>query len=172
MVAFSGRVYEALHAAVRRTRRHDLYHSAVIATLDGQAIVVEVAPVPDGDGRLARGVVGEGPVGSRWLQRFRTFRYEVRCWAGGVVPDLAAAVGGPVRISSDPVVVRSALAALEQVPTPVWGRDELGTGDMWNSNSVIAWMLGRAGLLDAAGPPPPGGRAPGWHAGVRVAGPA
>ena len=33
-----------------------------------------------------------------------------------------------------------------QVPTPVWGRDELGTGDMWNSNSVISWAIACGGL--------------------------
>jgi len=32
------------------------------------------------------------------------------------------------------------------VPSPVWGRDELRTGDMWNSNSVIACLLARGGL--------------------------
>jgi len=30
------------------------------------------------------------------------------------------------------------LETVARVPTPVWGRDELATGDMWNSNSVIA----------------------------------
>lgn len=47
--------------------------------------------------------------------------------------------------------------------------DEMDTGDMWNSNSVVSWVLTCAGLLDAAGEPPPGGRAPGWQAGVVVA---
>jgi hypothetical protein len=40
---------------------------------------------------------------------------------------------------------------------------------MWNSNSVISWALVRAGVIDAAGSPPAGGRAPGWDAGVAVA---
>ncbi len=55
------------------------------------------------------------------------------------------------------------------MPTPVWGRDELHTGDMWNSNSVTAWLLARAGLDAVAGQPPAGGRAPGWQAGLVTA---
>jgi hypothetical protein len=56
-----------------------------------------------------------------------------------------------------------------QVPTPVWGRDQLGAGEMWNSNSVIAWIIARSGIDAASIQPPPGGRAPGWHAGLAVA---
>jgi hypothetical protein len=55
------------------------------------------------------------------------------------------------------------------VPLPVWGRDELGTGEMWNSNSVIAWLLARSGVETEAIRPPAGGRAPGWDAGLLVA---
>jgi hypothetical protein len=40
---------------------------------------------------------------------------------------------------------------------------------MWNSNSVISWMLSHAQLVDAAGAPPDNGRAPGWDAGLTVA---
>jgi hypothetical protein len=29
---------------------------------------------------------------------------------------------------------------------PVWGRDELGAGEMWNSNSLISWLIARSGL--------------------------
>jgi hypothetical protein len=65
--------------------------------------------------------------------------------------------------------VRAVLAALALVPTPVWGRDELGAGEMWNSNSVVSWVLTTVGLLEPAGAPPHGGRAPGWDAGVVVA---
>jgi hypothetical protein len=55
------------------------------------------------------------------------------------------------------------------VPTPVWGRDELQAGEMWNSNSVISWLIARSGLGVEAVHPPAGGRAPGWDAGVVVA---
>jgi hypothetical protein len=51
----------------------------------------------------------------------------------------------------------------------VWGRDELATGEMWNSNSVIAWVIARSGLDAESIQPPQGGRAPGWQAGVTIA---
>ena len=108
-------------------------------------------------------------MGSRLLGRFRVFRYELRRWRDGVIPDIDYAVDSPVRISDDADVVRRALALLELVPTPVWGRDELHAGEMWNSNSVVSWVLERAAVIDAAGVPPRGGRAPGWDAGVFVA---
>jgi hypothetical protein len=50
------------------------------------------------------------------------------------------------------------------------GRDELRTGEMWNSNSLISWLLARAGIDTDGLEPPVGGRAPGWNAGVVVAG--
>jgi hypothetical protein len=40
---------------------------------------------------------------------------------------------------------------------------------MWNSNSVVSWLLARGELLGAAGVPPNDGRAPGWDAGIQVA---
>ena len=55
------------------------------------------------------------------------------------------------------------------VPTPVWGRDELKTGDIWNSNSVIAWVIARSGVDAESIQPPAGGRAPGWQAGLVAA---
>jgi hypothetical protein len=55
------------------------------------------------------------------------------------------------------------------VPTPVWGRDELRTGEMWNSNSLISWLITRSGLDIDSVRLPQGGRAPGWHAGFLVA---
>jgi hypothetical protein len=54
------------------------------------------------------------------------------------------------------------------VPTP-WGRDELRAGEMWNSNSVVAWLIAQTGLDVDAIQPPVGGRAPGWNAGLVVA---
>ena len=100
---------------------------------------------------------------------FRVFRYEIRRWRDGVIPDISLAVASPVRITDDADLVDQVLASVPLVPTPVWGRDELHAGEMWNSNSVVAWLLTRAGLLTAAGRPPLGGRAPGWDAGVVAA---
>ena len=72
-------------------------------------------------------------------------------------------------MTSDPAACRRLLALLPGVPAPVWGRDELATGEMWNSNSVISWALVRSGLSVAGVRPPEGGTAPGWDAGTVVA---
>ena len=40
---------------------------------------------------------------------------------------------------------------------------------MWNSNSVISWLIARSGMAAEAIPLPSGGRAPGWEAGLVVA---
>ncbi len=165
----SGWIYERVVARLRGTEPCDLYHAALIATQDGQEIVIEMAPIPDADGARRRGVVAEGPVGLAALRRLRLFRYEIRRWPGGNVPDLHFAVASPVRLSEDPAEVADALSLVDEVPTPVWGRDELGVADMWNSNSVVSWVLTHAGLLPRAGAPPEGGRAPGWRAGVSAA---
>ena len=169
VVRVCGRLYEALAALLQHRPRCDLYHSALVADTPRGRFFVEVTPVPghdDGD----RGVIGGGAVGSRLLGCLRVFRYELRRWLDGVIPDIGSAVDSPVRISDDPRVVDDVLTVLADVPTPVWGRDELHAGEMWNSNSVISWALVRGGVIDAAGPPPRGGRAPGWDAGVVVAG--
>ena len=164
-VRFNGRVFEALVAVRERRRPRDLYHAALTAELDDVRYTIEIAPSPDAD-EAARGVVATGAVGCRAAGRLRLFRYEVRCWRGGVIPDLTYAVGTH-RLSTDPSTVRQVLALVPAVPTPVWGRDELGAGDMWNSNSMVAWVLARAGLVDAVRPPARG-LAPGWDAGIRV----
>jgi hypothetical protein len=134
---------------------------------DGR-FVIEQAPAGRSDGP-ERGVVAEGAVGSRRAGRFRIFRYEVRLWRDGVIPDVAEAVESPRRLSTDIAVARRILELAPSVPTPVWGRDELELGEMWNSNSVIAWLISRSGLSPGAIEPPAGGRAPGWHAGLEAA---
>jgi|SRR5215211_1874988 len=55
------------------------------------------------------------------------------------------------------------------VPALVWGRDESQAGEMWNSNSLISWLIVRSGLHVESMHPPAGGRAPGWRAGLVVA---
>jgi hypothetical protein len=108
-------------------------------------------------------------VGARWAGRFRIFRYEIRLWRDGSIPDVAEAVQSPVRLSVEQACARRMLEQVRLVPTPVWGRDELGAGEMWNSNAVIAWVLARSGIDAASIRPPAGGRAPGWRAGIVVA---
>lgn len=148
--------------------RSNLYHSALEIGVPEGRVVIESAPIRDDRGR-ERGVVAEGPVGTRWAGRFRLFRYEIRRWHGGSIPDANDAVESPVRVADDLDRAQRILDLVPSVPTPVWGRDELRTGDMWNSNSVISWLLVRAGLGSEAIQPPTGGRAPGWDAGLVVA---
>lgn len=169
VVRISGKIYEGLLALVKRRDRRDLYHAALVAETGSGRTIVEVAPIPDDRGRVERGVVAEGIVGSRLLGRLRLFRYEVRCWQNGTIPDLGHAVASPVCVTSRADTVDQVLELLRLVPTPVWGRDEFETGEMWNSNSVVSWVLTKAQLGEAAGDPPPNGRAPGWQAGIRVA---
>jgi hypothetical protein len=167
-VRFNGRVFEAIEAARQHRQRCDLYHAALVVELDGDRYTIEVAPSPDAD-EARRGVVATGAVGSRCLGWLRLFRYEVRCWRGGWIADLGAAVGGPHRLTSDPRLARRILDVVTTVPRPVWGRDELEAGEMWNSNSVTAWLIATAGLSTKHLRPPPHGRAPGWCAGLEVA---
>jgi hypothetical protein len=167
-VRFNGRVFEAIEAARRHRQRCDLYHAALVVELDGDRYTIEVAPSPDADG-ASRGVVAAGAVGSRHLGRLRLFRYEVRCWRGGSIPDLGDAVGGPRRLSSAPRVAHRIVDLVATVPRPVWGRDEMQAGEMWNSNSVIAWLIATAGLSTELLRPPLHGRAPGWYAGLEAA---
>ena len=108
-------------------------------------------------------------MGSRWAGRFRIFRYEIRLWPGGRIPDVAEAVDSPQRLTADERLARRVLDLVPEVPTPTWGRDELGTGEMWNSNSVISWVIARSGIDADSTRPPVGGRAPGWRAGLVVA---
>ena len=61
------------------------------------------------------------------------------------------------------------LELVPQVPILVWGRDELNTGEMWNSNSLISWLLACSGHDIVGVAFPPHGRAPGWSAGLVVA---
>jgi hypothetical protein len=62
----------------------------------------------------------------------------------------------------------TATLAPRPATAPVWGRDELRAGDIWNSNSVIAWVLASAGLPTDDLRPPLRGRAPGWRAGLEI----
>ncbi|MFL5876392.1 MAG: hypothetical protein ACJ76T_10970 [Solirubrobacteraceae bacterium] len=167
-VRLNGRVYEALAAGVQRRPRCDLYHSALQIELLKETYVIEQTPVPDLSA-ADRGVVAGGAVGSRSAGRLRIFRYEIRVWRGGQIPDVAEAVDSPQRLSDDEACARRVLKVVPKVPTPVWGRDELNTGEMWNSNSVIAWVIARSGIDTESIQPPAGGRAPGWRAGLVLA---
>jgi hypothetical protein len=169
VVRVSGRVFETLSATAQRRPRCDLYHSALEVIVPEGRFVIEVTPIPDPDGHH-RGVVVEGPVGTRFAGLLRIFRYEIRRWQDGIIPDLAFAVESPIRVAYEEPTARAILDLVPSVPALVWGRDELRTGDMWNSNSVVSWLLARAGVALEGIRPPAGGRAPGWDAGLAVAG--
>jgi hypothetical protein len=168
-VRLNGKVFEAIVAGLEGRSPRDLYHSALIVRVPKGRYVIEQAPVSREDG-ARRGVVAEGAVGSRWAGHLRLFRYEIRRWRDGVIPDIAEAVESPQHLSDDRALAERLLALVPTVPTPVWGRDELLAGEMWNSNSLISWLLVRAGLPTAAVHLPVNGRAPGWDAGLVVAG--
>jgi hypothetical protein len=164
----SGRLFEALVAHHERRPRRDLYHSALEVQVDGERFVIEMAPVwsntaPD------QAVVCEGAVGLSSLRFSRFFRYEVHRWRDGVIPDRAEAVASPRRLSADKRRAQRLLELVPMFPNATWGRDELRTGEMWNSNSLTAWLLARSGHDTGTLDPPSGGRAPGWTAGLSVA---
>lgn len=169
VVAFNGRVYEALCARHEHRPPTPLFHAALSVRVGTVGHVIEMGPAW-GNASAERGVLVEGPVGLRVLGRSRLFRYEVRAWRDGVIPDLAYAVGGPVVMSHDPAQAARLLALVPEVPPLTWGRDELGLGEMWNSNSVIAWLLLGSGHDLGHVDPPDDGRAPGWASGVALAG--
>jgi hypothetical protein len=148
VVRLSGKLFEAVSARFQMRSPCDLYHSALVMVVPEGRFVIEQTPVIDGQGDR-RGVVQEGPVGTRLAGRFRLFRYEVRRWRDGVIPDIAAAVS-TVRVVDDSVIAGRILDLVPFVPPLVWGRDPRRTGDMWNSNSAISWLLAQAGV-DAAG---------------------
>jgi hypothetical protein len=163
-----GQAYERLIALREDRAPRALFHSALIVNLDGGHWAIESTPVPTGD-PASRHAVVNGAVGAKALGRLRVFKYEVRCAPGGRIPDESHALGGRHPISEDVASARALLAAVPLLPTPTWGRDESGVGEMWNSNAIVAWLLERAGIDADPLSPPDGGRAPGWAAGIAVA---
>lgn len=167
-VRVNGKLYGAISAALARRPRRDIYHAALTIHSCHGNFSVEMTPVPERGG-AQRGVVAEGPVGGRWLGRLRVFRYEVRCWRNGAIPDLGYAIEPPTLLSDDEATAQRIIDALPNVPTLVWGRDEMHVGEMWTCNSIISWAITQAGLDATAVALPPNGRAPGWQAGVAIA---
>lgn len=167
VVIHTSRWWEHWHALREGRSPRPLFHAALQILAPAGRYAVEMAPAW---GRSAGGpgVVATGPVGLRLLGRFRLFRYEVRCWRGGVIPDLGYAPGPPVVFGMDSSDAAAMLARAPQVPRLVWGA-KTSAGDMWNSNSLVSWLLQESGVDAAALFPPNGGRAPGWLAGIDAA---
>jgi hypothetical protein len=167
-VRLNGRVYEAVSARRERRSPLDLYHTALEVHVGGERFTIESAwPSPDRD-TASRGVAVEGPVGTLRFSRVRLLRYEVRCWHDGIIPDVGEAVERHT-LTDEPATTQRLLDLVPTLPALTWGRDELGTGDMWNSNSVVSWLLTRSGINADDVQPPPGGSAPGWTAGIAIA---
>ncbi|MGE0170332.1 universal stress protein [Nocardioides sp.] len=168
LVRWSGLAFEAIVARKERRARQRLFHSALEVYADGVRHVIEMTPVWGQPG-VDRGVVREGPVGSKLLGRSRLFRYEVHRWLDGTIPDRASAEDSPQRLSTEAGAARAVLALAASFPTATWGRDEFLAGEMWNSNSLTSWLLARSGHDLEPLEPPAQGRAPGWGAGLVVA---
>jgi hypothetical protein len=158
--------WEAINALIARRPRAELYHSALKVALDGTVYAIEVTPVFRDDREPP---AMTGPVGVRGADRFRIFRYQLRCSPGWRLPDEEYAVGEPARLEDSCEGARRVLDLAPTVPPYVWGRRVPGTTEMWTSDSAISWMLIRAGVDLSSVGPPPGGRAPGWMAGVEAA---
>ena len=99
-VRCNGRLFEVATARHEHRAVQDLHHCALEVRERGRRFVIEMAPVCNIDA-ADRGVVVEGPVATRWLGRCRLFRYEVRRWPDGRVPDAGEAVANPQRLSND-----------------------------------------------------------------------
>jgi hypothetical protein len=168
VVRWSGLLYERLQAGRDRRPPQPLFHAALRVWVGDTWTAIEMAPdwgrgAHDGPAALV------GPVGLPTLGHSRVFRYQVRCRERGVIPDLGSAVDGPTWLAERRDAAQRVLDAVPRTPSATWGRDELHAGEMWNSNSLVAWLLTRSGIdLDGVHPPD-GGRAPGWAAGVVVA---
>jgi hypothetical protein len=166
-VRWNGKLYERLVAWRAGRAAQDLYHSALEVRLGGERFVIEMGPAwgrgPHDD------AVCEGPVGLGWLSWAPVFRYEVRRSQDGSVADVSEAVASPQRLGTDAVLARQLLELVPEFPTLTWGRDQLGAGDMWNSNSLTSWLLARSGHRPDLVVLPPNGRAPGWSAGLAAA---
>jgi hypothetical protein len=167
-VRTNGRILEAITARLEHRDRCQLLHTALEVQLGDSRFTIEMTPVWSTDDPH-RGVVCEGPVGQRWLGRYRLFRYEVRRWQDGVIPDAAAVVDGPRALDTDPVRAQRLLDLVPTFPSATWGRDELRAGEMWNSNSLTSWLLAMSEHDTDSIAPPAHGRAPGWSAGLVVA---
>lgn len=169
VVRYCSQTWGLIHAAMARRAPRPLFHAALEVRVDTVRYVIEMTPAWGMSPGVDRGVVGTGPVGLQVLGRLRFFRYEVRCWPDGELPGRGWAQCGDAPVSQDAAVARTLVSRSGTVPLLTWGRSVPGARDMWNSNSVVAWLLTIAGADVSAVVPPDGGWAPGWQAGIAKA---
>ena len=161
------RLWESIEAARARRPRQKLFHSALkLSLVDEGAFTLELTPAFVG-GPLPP--LATGPVGIRGADRLRLFRYQLRRVPGDTLPDEEWAEGEPFHLTDDCEAVRRIVALAPSTPPHVWGRRVRGTNEMWTSDSVISWLLVRAGIDLSNVLIPAGGRAPGWSAGLSLA---
>jgi hypothetical protein len=109
-----------------------------------------------------------GPVGLSLLGKFKHFRYEVRHETVERLPDEEFVIGNPICLSTDGGAPDRLVLLAPTLPRYTWGRRAAGTAEMWTSDSVISWLLVRAGVDISKAGPPAGTRAPGWAAGAAL----
>ncbi len=161
------RLWEAFEAARARRPRAALFHSALkLVSEDGQTSTLELTPAFAGG---QESPLLTGPVGFRGAERWRLFRYQLRCLPVARLPDEEFVVESPTTLSTDCALIPRILALAPTIPAYTWGRRVAGSDEMWTSDSVISFLLVRAGVDLSAVAPPKGGRAPGWRAGVALA---
>ena len=168
VVIHTSRWWELTRAAREHRAPRPLFHAALEVCDGDHRYAIEMTPAW-GNRIRSRGVVATGPVGSTVLGRLRLFRYEIRCWEDGIIPDLALTSVPPHRIALTASRARTVLDRVRAVPRFTWGRDPLRIGDMWNSNSLISYALEASGLDVSALRPPDDGSAPGWASGIAAA---
>ena len=168
-VRSKGRVFEAYAARRQKRPARELCIAVLEVTLGSDRFVIETTPVRSDcaahDGAL------QGPM---WglparLGRSPLLRYEVRRSSDCLIPEDPDAASGPRCVGRKEANARNLLGLVPQIPDLTWGRDQLGAGDAWNSNLMVAWLLGRSGHHVRDVVPPPRCRAPGWAAGLALA---
>lgn len=173
VVIHTSRWWERYRAWREHRDPRRLFHSALEVFIEPgghgpRRHVIEMAPAW---GRLDPSVivVASGPVGLACLGRSPLFRYAVRCWPEGRIPDRDHAPAPPTVLILPAADAEALLRRVPEVPGHTWGRDVPGVGDMWNSNSLVSWLLETSGLDAGDLRPPDGGAAPGWTAGIVAA---
>ncbi len=164
---FSLACWEAVAALLSRRKRAALYHPALKMRQGAVTYTLELTPVFVGEPAAP---AMTGPVGLRAAGRFKLFRYQLRCYEADSLPDEEWAVESPIRLSTECELVERIREAAATVPPHAWGRRAPGTHEMWTSASVVSWLLTECGIDAGAIALPRGGRAPGWQAGLEVAG--
>ena len=168
-VRFNGRVFEAIEAArAAPAALRPLPRGARRRARTASATRSRSRPRRTRD-EASRGVVATGAVGSRYAAPAAPVSLRGPLLARRVDPgSRLGASAGPAG-SRRPAVARRLLDAGRGRAHAGLGPRRAGAGEMWNSNSMIAWSLSAAGLPTAAIRAPAGGRAPGWDAGLVVA---